>query len=333
MRRLPVFVMVDVSESMAGGAIVAMHNGLQILHQALMKDPQVIEIGAISIISFGAKAQVEVPLESVLDIRIPSLDLSSGTSLGAAFETLTNEIDSKVTKTTHEVRGDYKPVIFLITDGQPTDNWRKGYSKFRKHYPSLTIHAVGCGDDVDFSVLKEITPNTYMLKDMSAESFGKLFQCVTASVRSVTASMMSGDNVKDDLTEWTDGAVEKPSEEDCRPVGESRQVLIPAQCSLTNRHYLLRYRRGETGGFSFAAAHPLEQKLMGCGTKGGNINVSELDNTEMKCPHCGNTDAFYCTSCNMLVCIRKGSKHAHCPGCGFEGALTYSNFDLRKSLG
>lgn len=333
MRRLPVFVMVDVSESMAGNAIVSMHNGLQILHQALLKDPQVIEIGAISIISFGATAKVEVPLESVLDIRIPSLDVSSGTSLGAAFDLLTREINSKVAKTTHEVRGDYKPVIFLITDGQPTDDWRRCLVKFRKCYPSLTIHAVGCGDDVDFSILKEITPNTYMLKDMSAESFGKLFQCVTASVRSVTASMMNGDNVKDDLTEWADGTVEKPSEADCRPKGKSRQVLIPAQCSNTRRHYLIRYKKGGFGRFAFSAAHPLEKKLEGSGAGGGNVNVSELDSTGLKCPHCGNQNAFYCNTCHMLVCMSVGSTHAHCPGCGFDGELTFGNFDMRKSLG
>lgn len=333
MRRLPVFVMVDVSESMAGDAITAMHHGMEQLLVALKRDPQVIEIGALSVISFGASAKVEVPLDSVLDVRIPSLGLSSGTSLGGAFDLLASEINSRVVRTTHEVRGDYKPVVFLITDGQPTDNWRRAYGRFRQCYPSLTVHAVGCGDDVDFSVLKEITPNTYMLKDMGTDSFGKLFQCVTASVRSVTASMMNGDRAKDDLTEWADGIVEKPTEDDCRPKGGSRQVLIPAQCSSTRRHYLLRYKKGECGRFLFSAAHPLESRLEGSRTGGGNINVSELDCAGQKCPHCGNTDAFYCHTCNMLVCIPEGSRRAHCPGCGFDGELTYSNFDMRKSLG
>lgn len=333
MRRLPVFVLVDVSESMAGGALTAMHNGMELLLQSLKKDPQVLEIGAMSVISFGAEANVETPLESVLDVRIPSLDLSSGTSLGAAFDLLTREIGTRVTKTTYEVRGDYKPVIFLITDGQPTDDWRKGLTKFRKCYPTLPVHAIGCGDDVDFSILKEITPNTYMLRDMSADSFGKLFQCVTASVRSVTASMMNGDALKDDLMEWTDGTVERPAESDCCPKGGSRQVLIPAQCSATKRHYLLRYKKDEIGGFSFAAAHPLEKKLEGTGANGSNVNVSQLDSSGMKCPYCGNTEAFYCHTCNMLVCLKAGSKRAHCPGCGFEGEISFANFDLRQSLG
>lgn len=332
MRRLPVFVMVDVSESMAGQAITAMHSGMQMLLTALKKDPQVIEIGAMSVISFGGKAKVEVPLSSVLDVRIPSLDLSSGTSLGAAFDLLTSEIGSKVTKTTREVRGDYKPIVFLITDGQPTDDWRRGYQKFRKQNPTVKVHAVGCGDDVDFSVLKEITENTYVLKDMDADAFGTLFQCVTASVRSVTASMMNGDGVKDDLTEWADGEVRKPTDEECRPMGESRQVLIAGQCATTNRHHLLRYKKDESGRFVLAAVHPLEKKLEGGGS-GGKINVSQLDTTGFKCPHCGNADAFYCHTCGHLVCMDRGAKRARCPGCGWEGELSFDNFDMRKSLG
>ena len=333
MRRLPVFVVVDVSESMAGNAITAMHDGMQMLLQALKKDPMVIEIGAMSVISFGGKAKVEVPLSSVLDITIPSLGLSSGTSLGKAFGLLTQEINSKVTKTTREVRGDYKPIVFLITDGQPTDNWRAGYTKFRKSYPTVSIHAVGCGDDVDFSILKEITPNTYVMRDMTAESFGKLFQCVTASVRSITASMMNGDGVKDDLSEWADGEVRKPTEEECRPLDGSRQVLIPGMCSKTRRHFLIRYKKGGGGKFSFSAAHPLEERLEGGRSSGGNINVNDLDSTGFTCPHCGNSDMFYCNTCHAVVCMNTGSRYGHCPGCGWEGQLSYGSFDLRKSIG
>lgn len=333
MRRLPVFVCVDVSESMAGNAITAMHDGMLMLLQALKKDPMVIEIGAMSVLSFGGKAKVEVPLSSVLDVRIPSLDLSSGTSLGKAFELLTSEINSHVTKTTREVRGDYRPIVFLITDGQPTDNWRSGYAKFKKRYPSVSIHAVGCGDDVDFSILKEITPNTYVMRDMTAEAFGKLFQCVTASVRSVTGSMMNGDGVRDDLTEWADGMIRKPTEDECRPMGESRQVLISGMCSKTGRHFLIRYRKDETGKFVLSAVHPLEQKLAGGGTPGGNINVDELDSDEFKCPHCGNMGMFYCDTCHAEVCMKPGVMHGHCPGCGWDGKLMYGSFDLRKSLG
>ena len=332
MRRLPVFVCVDVSESMAGQAIAAMHSGLQALLTTLKKDPQVIEIGALSVISFGAKAKVEIPLSSVLDVRIPSLDLSSGTSLGAAFKLLASEIDSQVTKTTHDRRGDYKPIVFLITDGQPTDSWRQGFQNFRRRNPTVAIHAVGCGDDVDFSVLREITENTYVLKDMDAEAFGKLFQCVTASVRSVTASMMNGDDVKDNLTEWSDGTVRRPIDEECRPLGESRQVLIAGQCVVTNRHYLLRFKRGESGKFAFAAAHPLEKKLEGDGV-GGDVNIDQLDTTGIKCPHCGSTNAFYCCTCGQMVCLDCDAEHARCPGCGFEGELSFENFDLRQSLG
>lgn len=333
MRRLPVFVCVDVSESMAGTAITAMHDGMLMLLQALKKDPMVIEIGAMSIISFGGGAKVEVPLSSVLDVRIPSLNLSSGTSLGKAFALLTSEIDTRVTKTTRDVRGDYKPIVFLITDGQPTDDWRSGYAKFRKHYPSVPVHAIGCGEDVDFSILGGITPNTYVMRDMTAEAFGKLFQCVTASVRSVTSSMMNGAGVQEDLAAWGDGTIRKPTEEECQPLGEVRQVFVPGICAKSGRHFLIRYRKKGPGEFALTAVHPLEEKLHGNDNSGGNINVDELDSTGFMCPHCGNTDMFYCKNCNAEICLTPGEMHAHCPGCGWTGNLVRSSFDVRKALG
>ncbi len=333
MRRLPVFVVVDVSESMAGNAITAMHDGMLMLLQALKKDPMVIEIGAMSIISFGGKAKVEVPLSSVLDIRIPSLDLSSGTSLGKAFDLLTSEVNSKVTKTTREIRGDYKPIVFLITDGQPTDDWRAGYAKFRKCYPSVSIHAVGCGDDVDFSILKEITPNTYVMRDMTAESFGKLFQCVTASVRSVTASMMNGDGVKDDLAELSDGEVRKPTEDECRPIGESRQVMIPAMCANTKRYYLLRYRLQENGSYLCSVAHPLERKLDGDCGNAGQVAASRMGAAK-PCPHCGNDSVVFCPKCGTLSCVDSKSEIMTCPNCGLSGKIVQSNdFSVNRSRG
>ena len=333
MRRLPVFVCVDVSESMAGEAVEALHNGLLLLLQTLKKDPMVIEIGALSVISFGNKAKVEVPLSDVIDVRIPDFVLSSGTSLGAAFKLLASEINSKVVKTTPDVRGDYKPIIFLITDGQPTDNWQTEFAKFRKNFPSLVIHAVGCGDDVDFSILSEITPNVYVMDDMTTESFGELFKCVTASVRSVASSVNAVQEAKDDLTEWGNDNIRKPTAEECRPLGQSRQTFVAGMCSRKNRHFLIRYKANGRGSYDLADVHPLANQLEGEEMSGGNINIENLNSSGFKCPHCGNADMFYCRSCNAMVCKPQNTTHGHCPGCNWEGELVFENYDVRKNRG
>ena len=92
MRRLPVYAMVDVSETMAGPALEALQGGLSTMMAALRRDPMVIETGAVSIIAFGADAEVLVPLSDVTSVQIPELHISSGTSLGKAFRKLLRQI-------------------------------------------------------------------------------------------------------------------------------------------------------------------------------------------------------------------------------------------------
>ena len=58
MRRLPVYLVLDVSESMAGKAIEEVKNGIQLLTDALMSNPYAMETVYISVIAFAGKAKV-----------------------------------------------------------------------------------------------------------------------------------------------------------------------------------------------------------------------------------------------------------------------------------
>lgn len=332
MRRLPIFVCVDVSESMAGESLKAVQGGLETMLLALKKDPMVIEIGAISVISFGARAKVEVPLSSILDVQLPQLRLSSGTSLGAAIDLLSSEIASKVTKTTAEMRGDYKPIIFIITDGQPTDDWESSLRRFQGKNRSLSLHAIGCGDDIDFSMLKKITPNCYALRDMNADSFAKLFKCVSASIQCATNSIATGGEKREDLTEWSGGALEKPNSEDCAPRHGTKQVMLSVTCSRTSKQYLLRYHLNDNEQYVCVAAHPLIEPLDGGSVKAGQIHASRLSNPH-SCPYCGNQALVHC-QCGELSCISPGASEMRCPSCGECGTISYdSNFSVDRSKG
>ncbi len=332
MRRLPVFLLIDTSESMVGEAIESLNTGLESLLTALKRDPQTIEIGALSILTFGSSASVSVPLSAVLDIQLPQLELSSGTCLGSAFDLLTREIADKVVRTTAERRGDYRPIVFLITDGQPTDEWSPAVARFRKAQPSVPIYAIGCGEDVDFSILKGITPNTYFMREMDATAFGKLFACVSASVRSLTDSAITGSTPKDDLAELAKDAIRKPTDKECRPLHELRQVFIPAICSKQRKHYLLRYRLDDSGGYYCAAAHKLDKPMPSAEEAVGTINTSQLG-LPLDCPYCGNDEFFYCHSCNTASCIAGNADHHTCPTCGWNGSVSRRAFDMNRSHG
>ncbi|MBQ1337239.1 MAG: VWA domain-containing protein, partial [Thermoguttaceae bacterium] len=73
MRRLPVYLLLDVSGSMSGEPIEAVKNGIQILHSALRKDPYALESAYISVLTFGSEVQQIVPLTEVAMFQPPQI--------------------------------------------------------------------------------------------------------------------------------------------------------------------------------------------------------------------------------------------------------------------
>lgn len=189
MRRLPVYLLIDTSELMVGSAIESVRDGLSAMLVALRKNPYALEMGALSVISFGGKAQCVTPLTEIYAFQQPELEIKPGTSLGAAIDILDRAITTEIVKTTPEQKGDYKPLVFVLTDGQPTDQWRPVVQRFRRNHKSVIVYAIGCGDDVDFSILKELTENTYSMEQMDADAFAKLFVCISSSISSASGAI------------------------------------------------------------------------------------------------------------------------------------------------
>ena len=86
MRRLPIFLVLDVSESMAGPALKDLENGMELLQKALMSDPMALETVYISVISFAGMAKVVTPLTYILDFTPPKLSVGAGTNLSNALK-------------------------------------------------------------------------------------------------------------------------------------------------------------------------------------------------------------------------------------------------------
>ena len=122
MRRLPIYFLIDVSESMVGEPIEQVQNGIRTIIQELRTDPYALETVYVSVIAFAGKAKTLIPLTELFKFYPPTLPIGGGTSLGNAMNYLMNDLDSSIQKTTLEVKGDWKPIIFLFTDGTPTDN-------------------------------------------------------------------------------------------------------------------------------------------------------------------------------------------------------------------
>lgn len=181
MRRLPVYLLLDTSGSMSGEGIEAVKNGVQLMISSLRQNPQAIETAFLSIITFNSEAKQIIPLTDLASFQMVDIQASGTTSLGEALRLVSIKIDTEVAKTTLDQKGDWKPLVFIMTDGMPTDNWQLGLSEFQKRKVAFTV-ACGAGSSADTNILKQITENVVSLADTDTGSIGKFFQWVTASI-------------------------------------------------------------------------------------------------------------------------------------------------------
>ena len=186
MRRLPVYVLLDTSGSMMGEPIEAVKNGVQLMVSSLRQNPQAIETAFLSIITFNSNANQVVPLTDLSSFQTPDIQASGTTALGGALELVSTCIDNEVASTTVESKGDWKPLVFIMTDGIPTDNIQQGLEELKKRHTAIIV-ACAAGSGADTSVLKQITDNVVSLDTADSQSISKFFAWVTASI-GVTSS-------------------------------------------------------------------------------------------------------------------------------------------------
>lgn len=191
MRRLPVYLLLDTSGSMHGEAIEAVKNGVQLLVSTLRQDPYALETAYLSIISFASTARQLMPLTELAAFQVPDIQASGTTQLGEALSLLADRIEQEVSKTTADTKGDWKPLIFIMTDGAPTDDWTKGLQRL-KQVKTGVIVACAAGHGSDLAVLKQITEVVVELSTADTAAIKAFFKWVSASISTGSQKVDAG---------------------------------------------------------------------------------------------------------------------------------------------
>jgi uncharacterized protein YegL len=187
-RRLPVYLLLDCSGSMAGEPIAAMEMGIKALLADLHNDPNAVETTWLSIITFASTAEQLVPLTELGVFQPPELSASGTTALGEALELLASCIRADVHTTSPTCKGDWKPLVFILTDGEPTDDWESAAENFRLQ-GLATVIACGAGPEVNDDTLTRLGDKVVRLKDTRPGTLGAFMRWVSESVASTTRSL------------------------------------------------------------------------------------------------------------------------------------------------
>lgn len=185
MRRLPVYLLIDTSGSMTGEPIESVKVGLEAMLSSLRGDPFALESANISIITYDREVKVILPLTPLENIQIPEITCpeSGPTNMGAALKTLCKQIDSEVHLSTPIQKGDWMPLLFLMTDGKPSDimEYNEAILEVKKR-KFATIVACAAGSKAKTEPLQQLTDQVYTLDTMDKSSFSQFFKWISSSI-------------------------------------------------------------------------------------------------------------------------------------------------------
>jgi len=195
--RLPVYLILDISASMYGAPIIAVKEGVKLLCNQLLEMPSVRESVWISMITFGTTALECVKLTPLK--KFQSVDLHAGgiTSLGAAFDLLEKSIDRDVQVNLESGKGDWLPLVYLFTDGEPTDDWEPALNRLKsrveKTVGAITLFASGAV--ADEKVLKKISSYVIHIDSISVDYLKNSFKWIPRTIKETNAIISDGETL------------------------------------------------------------------------------------------------------------------------------------------
>ena len=190
--------MIETAGGMRGERIEAVKNGLDVMVSKLRQDPFALESVFISIIRFDRVAEVILPLTELEQLQIPEIEIhqSSPPHTGEALDFLCKNVENEILKSTETQKGDWRPLLFILTRGVPADKEKfKEVVKRVKSMNFATIVACTAGSRNSEEDLKLLTSNVVHLDTADSSTLSSFFKWVSSSIGVGNLSTSSNDDI------------------------------------------------------------------------------------------------------------------------------------------
>ena len=199
-RTMVLFFVIDTSGSMDGSKIGTVNSAIEEVIPAIKEVSDenadaLIKIAALEFSSGARWITANGPVEAD-QFRWNYLDAAGVTDFGAACKTLNEKLSTKAFM--QEATGSFAPAIFLLSDGEPTDDWQR-YLKalWQNNWFKATVKvAIAIGDDANKEMLKEFTGTMEaVLESHNAATLKKMIKFVSVRASQVASKSSNADDL------------------------------------------------------------------------------------------------------------------------------------------
>ena len=197
--RCPVILLLDTSGSMSGQPIQELNRGLAAFKEDVIKDAQASLSVEVAIVTFGP-VRLTQDFVTIDHFTPPKLEADGVTPMGAAIEYALDLLEKR--KQSYKDNGVhyYRPWVFLITDGAPTDDWQGAAQRVREEEEKRRILFFTVGvEGADMITLKQIAPRPPVA--LNGLDFRSLFVWLSTSMKRVSSGKV-GEAVALPPVEW-----------------------------------------------------------------------------------------------------------------------------------
>jgi uncharacterized protein YegL len=198
--RIACALLLDTSGSMTGEPIEQLNKGFAQFCQEIRDDELAGKRAEITVITFGGEPRVEIPFTEGRDLEPRALTAGGATPLGRALHLALDQLEGQ--KSAYKKAGleYYRPWLFVLTDGQPTDGEdfavAAGRVREAEQDRRVSVFGIGIGAAANLSHLQDLSAKRAPLQ-LQGLSFREFFSWLSASLGAASASDAFGSSDAD----------------------------------------------------------------------------------------------------------------------------------------